>query len=132
MTGKSAHPTASTSSQSLARWLVMQHRSHCVRTSLIQCLCTLLIVVAAALTRAAEPPPFDLVIRGGQIVDGTGNPWSRGDLAIEGNRIVSVGTRLPAGSGRREIDARGLVVAPGFIDMHSHSMFLGGSVGNVK
>jgi N-acyl-D-aspartate/D-glutamate deacylase len=72
--------------------------------------------------QAAEPT-YDLVVRGGKIVDGTGNPWYYGDVALRGDRIVAVG-RVPAGSGRREIDARGLVVAPGFIDMHSHSDYV--------
>jgi N-acyl-D-aspartate/D-glutamate deacylase len=66
---------------------------------------------------------YDLLIRGGKIVDGTGNPWFRGDVAIRGDRIVAVG-RVVAGSAKREIDAKGLVVAPGFIDMHSHSDYL--------
>jgi N-acyl-D-aspartate/D-glutamate deacylase len=68
------------------------------------------------------PPAFDLVIRGGKIVDGTGNPWFTGDVAVMGDRIAGIG-RAIHGHGRREIDARGLVVAPGFIDMHSHSDF---------
>jgi N-acyl-D-aspartate/D-glutamate deacylase len=72
---------------------------------------------------AAEPVPYDLVIRNGRVIDGTGNPWFRGDVAVRGDRIVAVG-RGPAGPARREIDARGLAVAPGFIDMHSHSDFL--------
>jgi N-acyl-D-aspartate/D-glutamate deacylase len=63
---------------------------------------------------------YDLIIRGGHVVDGTGNPWYLADVAVEGDRIAAVG-RLPAGAGKREIDATGLVVAPGFIDMHSHS-----------
>jgi N-acyl-D-aspartate/D-glutamate deacylase len=71
----------------------------------------------------AEPLPYDLVLRGGRIVDGTGNPWFHGDVAIRGDRIVAVG-RVPPGPARREIDAKGLVIAPGFIDMHSHSDFL--------
>src|SRR5205085_636118 len=54
---------------------------------------------------------------------GTGNPWFAGDVAVRGDRIVAVG-RVPAGAARREIDAKGLVVAPGFIDIHSHSDFL--------
>jgi N-acyl-D-amino-acid deacylase len=65
---------------------------------------------------------YDLVIRGGRIVDGTGAPGVAGDVAIRGDRIAAVGS-VP-GRGRREIDAKGLVVAPGFIDMHSHSDYL--------
>jgi N-acyl-D-amino-acid deacylase len=64
---------------------------------------------------------FDVLIRGGTIVDGTGNPWFKGDLAIRGDRIVAVGVLAPETTAHRVIDARGLIVAPGFIDMHSHS-----------
>src|SRR5439155_8725005 len=71
----------------------------------------------------AADPDYDLVVRNGRIVDGAGNPWFYGDLAVRGDRIVAVG-RVPAGAAKREIDARGLVVAPGFIDMHSHSDLL--------
>jgi N-acyl-D-aspartate/D-glutamate deacylase len=60
----------------------------------------------------------DLVIRGGFIVDGTGAPGRTGDLAISGGRIAEVGT--VSGRGAREIDGGGLVVAPGFIDPHTH------------
>ncbi len=60
----------------------------------------------------------DLVIRGGTLVDGTGAPPRTGDLAIDGDRIASVGDRV--GPGRREIDARGLLVAPGWVDIHTH------------
>jgi N-acyl-D-aspartate/D-glutamate deacylase len=74
-----------------------------------------------ALGRAEADEPFDVLIRGGRVVDGSGNPWFEGDVAVRGDRIVAVG-RVPEGAAaRRVIDARGLVVAPGFIDMHSHS-----------
>lgn len=67
----------------------------------------------------AQVDSYDLVLRNGKIVDGTGNPWFVGDVAIAGSRIVAVGHL--AGRGRREIDVSGLVVSPGFIDIHSHS-----------
>jgi len=79
----------------------------------------LLLVPLCPPGAAAE---FDLVLRHGRIVDGTGNPWFVGDLAIQGDRIVQVGRF--AGTGRRELDVTGLVIAPGFIDMHSHSDWL--------
>ncbi len=66
---------------------------------------------------------FDLIIRGGRIVDGTGNPWYRGDVALRDDRIAAIG-RSVSGSAQVEIDATGLVVAPGFIDIHSHSDYL--------
>jgi N-acyl-D-amino-acid deacylase len=62
----------------------------------------------------------DIMIKNGLIVDGTGNPWFRSDLLIESGRIAGIGSFDRAGSGLT-IDATGLVVAPGFIDMHSHS-----------
>lgn len=66
---------------------------------------------------------YDLLIRNGKIVDGSGNPWFHGDVAVRDGKIVAVG-RVPAQSSKREIDAGGLIVAPGFIDMHSHSDML--------
>lgn len=63
---------------------------------------------------------YDLVIRNGKIISGTGNPWFYGDLAVVKNKIVSVG-RLAGAEAARVIDARGCFVAPGFIDGHSHS-----------
>jgi dihydroorotase/N-acyl-D-amino-acid deacylase len=67
--------------------------------------------------------PYDTVIAGGRIVDGTGNAWYYGDVAIRGSRIVRVAPAgmLRAASARSRIDASGLVVAPGFIDIQSHS-----------
>jgi N-acyl-D-amino-acid deacylase len=78
--------------------------------------------VAGFAFAGAPDTPYDLVLRGGRIVDGTGNPWFHGDLAIRGEKIVALG-KLPANKAKREIDVRGLVVAPGFIDMHAHSDF---------
>jgi N-acyl-D-aspartate/D-glutamate deacylase len=60
----------------------------------------------------------DLVIRNGRIIDGTGRPGFHGDLAIDGGKIVAAGGK--AGPGRREIDANGLLVTPGWVDIHTH------------
>ncbi|HVR86267.1 MAG TPA: D-aminoacylase [Planctomycetota bacterium] len=87
--------------------------------------CRILAVAALCLVFVAcheVREEYDLVLRGGSIVDGTGAPAETGDVALRGDRIVAVGA-VP-GRGRAEIDARGLVVAPGFIDMHSHSDYL--------
>jgi N-acyl-D-amino-acid deacylase len=92
---------------------------------------TLAVAVGSGLNDAQLPgeptastegatPAYDLVIRGGRVVDGTGNPWFLADVAVKGDQIVALGS-VPAGNVTREIDAKGLVVAPGFIDMHSHS-----------
>lgn len=78
-------------------------------------------LLSALAAMGADEPGYDLVIRNGRVVDGTGNPWFRGDVAIRGDRIVAVGL-LPEGvPAKRTIDASGRIVAPGFIDMHSHS-----------
>src|ERR1700678_3582777 len=60
----------------------------------------------------------DLVIRNGRIVDGSGKPGFAGDLAVKDAKIVSVGGK--AGPGRREIDASGLLMTPGWVDIHTH------------
>ena len=63
---------------------------------------------------------FDLVIKNGRIVDGSGNPWFRADIGIHGRKIRKIG-RLDGSSAERTIDAEGLIVAPGFIDIHTHN-----------
>jgi N-acyl-D-amino-acid deacylase len=68
--------------------------------------------------RATVARMHDLAVRGGTLVDGTGAPPRTGDLAIDGDRIVRVGGT--AGAARRELDARGLLVTPGWVDIHSH------------
>jgi N-acyl-D-amino-acid deacylase len=73
----------------------------------------------AARAQAQEPPSFDVLITGGRVLDGTGNPWIYADVGIRGGQIVAVG-KLDDARADRVVDARGKVVAPGFIDLHSH------------
>ena len=63
---------------------------------------------------------FDLIIRNGRIVDGTGNPWFRAEIGVSDGKIEKIG-RLVSAKAKRIIDAEGLVVCPGFIDIHNHS-----------
>ena len=70
---------------------------------------------------SAVAAEYDIVIRNGKIMDGTGNPWFYGDVAIKDARIVAIGKFN--GEAKTIIEATNLVVAPGFIDMHSHSDF---------
>jgi len=79
------------------------------------------IVLAAPLAASAQgTAPYDLVIRNGRIVDGTGSPWYAGDVAIRDGRIAAVG-HIGGAPAKRTIDAAGKVVAPGFIDMLGQS-----------
>lgn len=81
-------------------------------------LCALLVSAAGIGARAEN---YDLLIRGGRLLDGTGTPWVHADVGITGDRIAAVG-RLRAATAKRVIDASGLYVAPGFIDGHSHAV----------
>ena len=62
---------------------------------------------------------FDLIITNARIVDGSGNPWFRADVGIKDTRIIRVGRINPA-DGDKAIDAKGQILAPGFIDVHTH------------
>ena len=84
-----------------------------------------LLAVAALLTlpvtgAAQDTSTFDLLVRGGRVLDGTGNPWFRADIGVRDGRIVAIGT-LEGATAARTIDATGRYVSPGFIDIHSHA-----------
>lgn len=88
-------------------------------------LCAAAVACGGARPSAAPAPaeaPYDLLVRNGRIVDGTGSPWYRGDVAIRGDRIAAVGL-LPGAQARDTIDATNLVVSPGWIDMLGHSEY---------
>jgi dihydroorotase/N-acyl-D-amino-acid deacylase len=78
------------------------------------------IAAAAYDAPALGENSYDILIRNGRVVDGSGNPWFSGDVAIRGNRIVAIG-KLGNAQAARVIDAKGMVVAPGFIDMLGQS-----------
>jgi N-acyl-D-amino-acid deacylase len=79
-----------------------------------------LCLLAAASVSGQTPQQFDILIRNGRVLDGTGNPWYRADIGITGDRIRAVGS-LGNASGKTVIDAADRYVTPGFIDVHSHA-----------
>ena len=78
---------------------------------------TLLLFLLSFVLRGQD---FDLLIRGGRVVDGTGNPSYLADVALKDGRVAALG-RLEGKTAKRMIDAKGLIVSPGFIDIHNHS-----------
>ncbi len=83
-----------------------------------------LLIAAPAAPEVQAQAAYDLIIRGGQVLDGTGNPWFNADVGVRDGRIATVGD-LTGATATRELDARGLTVAPGFVDIHSHATFTG-------
>ena len=88
---------------------------------MIEAMAVLAVTLAAA-AAIPEDLPFDLILSGGRVVDGTGAPWFRADVGVRGDRIAAVGD-LSKARARRRIDATKLVVAPGFIDMLGQSEY---------
>ena len=78
------------------------------------------LLAAALLATPTAAQDYDIIIRGGRVIDGSGNDWFRADIAINGDRIVRI-ARMPGATARRVIDATGMYVSPGFIDLHSHA-----------
>jgi dihydroorotase/N-acyl-D-amino-acid deacylase len=81
-----------------------------------------LIFLLLPASAAAQGPDYDFIISGAHMVDGTGAPWVEGDIAIAGDRIVAIGD-LSKAAARKRLDAKGLVVSPGFIDVQGQSEF---------
>ena len=81
----------------------------------------LLILFCALVTAQAQT--YDVIISGGRIIDGTGNAWFYGDLAIRGDRIARIAPpgMLRGAAAKQRIDAKGMVVSPGFIDIQGQS-----------
>src|SRR5262249_39181425 len=90
-------------------------KSLCRASVLLLSLFLIVCNVRAQSNKATAANQFDVIIKNGRIIDGSGNPWSRGDIGIRGERIAVIG-RLANTTAGRVIDASGLVVAPGFID----------------
>jgi len=88
------------------------------RVALLTPLIAVILSVGTGAARAQEP--YDILIKGGRLLDGSGNPWYYADVAVRGDRIVAVGN-LAGVQARQVIDATGFYVAPGFIDDHSHA-----------
>jgi N-acyl-D-amino-acid deacylase len=84
--------------------------------------CVGLIFLLLPALAAAQGPGYDVIISGAHMIDGTGAPWVEGDIAIAGDRIVAIGD-LSKASARKHLDAKGLVVSPGFIDVQGQSEF---------
>jgi N-acyl-D-amino-acid deacylase len=92
-------------------------------TRVLAALAITVTAACASLSKGSGSPHYDVLITNARIVDGTGNPWYRGSVAIIGDRIAYVGPTIRGLNARRVIDVKDQVVAPGFIDMLGHSEF---------
>ncbi len=88
---------------------------------LVLLLCAALLAPPAAIAQGqkAAAPVYDVIIRNGRVMDGTGNPWFAADIGIRDGKIAALG-QLAGASASRTIDAHGLLITPGFIDLHTH------------
>jgi len=78
-----------------------------------------LFLLLLPLAGISQDYTYDVLIKNGKIVDGTGNSWYYGDVAVKDGKIAAIG-KLPNAAANKVVDARGLIVAPGFIDVHGH------------
>ena len=102
--------------------MLSAHSRHQVEVIVKRVVLICVAVCAGLIVGCAGPPDFDVIIRGGQVIDGTGSPAQRLDVGIRADAIASLGD-LSTSTAVATIDATDLVVSPGFIDMHSHSNF---------
>ena len=87
--------------------------------------CCFILILATMLVTACgqkseQSEQYDLTIRNGRILDGTGNPWLLADVGVRNGRIVKIGD-LAAAKAAKTIDAKNMIISPGFIDIHNHS-----------
>src|SRR4051812_20070152 len=79
----------------------------------------LLLFVCLGVASLVQGQDFDVLIKGGKIVDGSGNSWFYGDVGIKQGKVAAIGN-LTKATATKTLDAQGLIVAPGFIDVHTH------------
>jgi len=105
------------------QWLVSGRTALLINNrfdTMLRFLLIFLVLTFSIPVQQTVEPEFDILIQNGRLLDGTGNPWIQRDIAITGNRIAAIG-RIESDRANKVIDAKGLYVAPGFIDTHSHA-----------
>src|SRR5215475_4277392 len=95
------------------------HQGTLLRSRVFGSLCLGVLVFCLAAV-VVQSPTYDLILRNGRVVDGSGSPWYKGDVAVRGDTIVKIAPSITE-SASRVIDVAGQVIAPGFIDIHSHA-----------